>query len=1149
MFLNLMISPFYPHLKKGYVYSNSAITLDDISNHQNIDLPLVIDTEFNTPFIKDGKRHNQNNPPRELISIQIKGIEESNKDALIIIPQRIKDIGYDRGVSIKYPIIKNEQSAIFDWLKLKGVEFKLKHEPRLLNGKYRQKIKPKKYKSLTICVYAHFALAELFFLANRAGENNYFYQTLYRAAINLQSNGNKVEMRKRLRVGIFAQNKSIVEFINLPFFIEINGERYILKLKIIDTCALHGISPYHDLLVVCGMDTSSKDLFSRGEKENMLETFFNRTLDFDRYARDDLSVYDIVKINANNYASIYEMLNLSPYYNEPKLTIGGTVAKMLESSAKHYLGVNAGDKEQEKIFEELLKPASTSWLKTQINTTKCLGAKVFGGRCRNNRPTIAQVFSLIIDIDIASCYGNGLRNQSYFVGIPVIEDYDISLKNNKYPSLGEWLAKRKWNTPDCELSYGAWQLTASTNDKELLDIPQDMLISWYGYDVKQILNSESELEVKSGITKIYKHEVKDAIVTHDIAEWIDNICSPKQRKELLSKLKVKLAIYYPNSGKLDSFEELVEKTELWIEENTTEANKKDNDAYKISKEINLPTYYVEMNLGELMIDNLLALRSFYKVVYGKGSTFDLLFKTNTNTTFGDLCSIFFKTSNAVCANNITARGRALCWYMEKGLYGIMSITDGCPFLINQVPYPYGKQQIYAEHFVDLYADSNPKNRKIQIKPLGGMKNINVGFTNEQLIHSDNQGEITTMDKDAGLNWISKKAFEHLQNLFPHVSVLHSHSTIIKLDIKNDKIKCNHNQETKYFSVDEIKAIEEIKKLIESDSKTITKQSLDNLKILFPQLSILHSPSTIAKIETIDKVEIIYFSDSAILEFKSINELQQSITPVIIKKDIEGMFEFEVKEWYQGGSFQGTSNYYLHNPNHPYKPEDDLVFKMRSYEKGKHTAISLNQNNELVENDFFLNYPPSKEFLVNQLWNNPDSINRSKVFCKQGILKINQFRQNQEIFADMGIVAGDNIKRYGLLRELSLSQFTFNTIKQHETIEREYSAMKRKYNQSYEMYFTDNKGKLNFQLMIDTIDEIIRNGGMSIKSILDKNKTRNNDYFHPENKVYEALNAKVIIDEYEDTGEFDLERLFEDDDNFDCSDNSDNSLDFLDDDMF
>lgn len=1078
-----MISYFFPRLKSGYVYSQGDSALNDISKLQNIDLPIVIDTEFNTPKIIDigTKLHYQNNPPRELISIQIKGIEESNKDALIIIPQRIKDIGYDRGVSIKYPIIKNEQSAIFDWLKLKGVDFKLKHEPRLLNGKFRQKIKPKKHKSLTICVYAHFALAELFFLANRAGENNYFYQTLYRAAINLQSNGNKVEMRKRLRVGIFAQNKSIVEFINLPFFIEINSERYILKLKIIDTCALHGISPYHDLLVVCGMDTSSKDLFSREEKENMLETFFNRPLDFDRYARDDLSVYDIVKINAKNYASIYEMLNLSPYYNEPKLTIGGTVAKMLESSAKHYLGINSGDKEQEKIFEELLKPASTSWLKTQINTTKCLGAKVFGGRCRNNRPTIAQVFSLIIDIDIASCYGNGLRNQSYFVGIPVIEDYDISLKNNKYPSLGEWLSKRKWNTPDCELSYGAWQITVSTNDRELLDIPQDMLISWHGYDVKQIYNSESELEVKSGITKIYKHEVKDAVITHDIIDWIDNICSPKQRKELLSKLKVKLAIYYPSSGKLDSFEELVEKTELWIEENTTEAIKKENNAYGISKEINLPTYYVEMNLGELMIDNLLALRSFYKIVYGKGSTFDLLFKTNTNTTFGDLCSIFFKTSNAVCANNITARGRALCWYMEKGLYGIMSITDGCPFLINQIPYPYGKKQIYAEHFVDLYADSNPKNRKIQIKPLGGMKNINVDFTNEQLILSDNQGKITTMDKDAGLNWISKKAFEHLQNLFPRVSVLHSHSTIIKLDIKDEKIKCNHNQETKYFSVDEIRAIE---------------------------------------------------------------ELQQSITPVIIKKDIEGMFEFEIKQWYQGGSFHGTSNYYLHNPN---IAEDNLFYKMRSYEKGKHTAISLNDN-ELLETDFFTDNPPSREFLVNQLWNNPDSINRSKVFCKQGILKINQFRQNQEKFADMGIVAGDNIKRYGLLRELSLSQFTFNSIKQHEAIEREYSTLKRKYNQSYEMYFTDNEGKLNFQLMIDTIDEIIRKGGMSIKSYLDKNKTRNNDSYHPENKVYEALNAKVIIDEYEDTGEFNLERLFEDD-NLDSTNSNDNSLDFLDDDMF
>ena len=144
-----------------------------------------------------------------------------------------------------------------------------------------------------------------------------------------------------------------------------------------------------------------------------------------------------------------------------------------------------------------------------------------------------------------------------------------------------------------------------------------------------------------------------------------------------------------------------------------------------------------------------------------------------------------------------------------------------------------------------------------------MKNIEVDFykDNEQLILTDNQGEITVMDKNEGLEWISQKAFEHLQYLFPRVSVLHSPSTIIKLDIKDDKIKCNHNQDPKYFSIEEIKAIE---------------------------------------------------------------ELHQIITPLIIKKDIEGMFEFEVKNWFAGGSFHGTSNYYLHNP---YIAEDKLFFKI------------------------------------------------------------------------------------------------------------------------------------------------------------------------------------------------------------------------------
>ncbi|MEO0968266.1 MAG: hypothetical protein AAFX80_07980, partial [Cyanobacteria bacterium J06639_18] len=56
--------------------------------------------------------------------------------------------------------------------------------------------------------------------------------------------------------------------------------------------------------------------------------------------------------------------------------------------------------------------------------------------------------------------------------------------------------------------------------------------------------------------------------------------------------------------------------------------------------------------------------------------------------YGDMVSKYFMTSNPVVGNNITARARCLAWFMEKGLHGWQSITDGCAFELNGVLYPY-----------------------------------------------------------------------------------------------------------------------------------------------------------------------------------------------------------------------------------------------------------------------------------------------------------------------------------------------------------------------------------------------------------------------------------------------------------------------------
>ena len=102
--------------------------------------------------------------------------------------------------------------------------------------------------------------------------------------------------------------------------------------------------------------------------------------------------------------------------------------------------------------------------------------------------------------------------------------------------------------------------------------------------------------------------------------------------------------------------------------------------------------------------------------------------------------------------------------------------------------------------------------------------------------------------------------------------------------------------------------------------------------------------------------------------------------------------------------------------------------MRSYEtKRHHQAFSITSNDNILETEFYDGLSPSKFFL--QQLDQPSKIKRSKVFIKKGILKLNDWKNNADKWLDKGYVCGDTIKKTGILREFSLSQFTYQTIEQ------------------------------------------------------------------------------------------------------------------------
>ncbi|WP_293166831.1 hypothetical protein, partial [Okeania sp. SIO2C9] len=159
-----------------------------------------------------------------------------------------------------------------------------------------------------------------------------------------------------------------------------------------------------------------------------------------------------------------------------------------------------------------------------------------------------------------------------------------------------------------------------------------------------------------------------------------------------------------------------------------------------------------------------------------------------------------------------------------------------------------------------------------------------------------------------------------------------------------------------------------------------------------------------------------------------------------------------------------------------------------------------------------NYTPSEEFLTD-LRNQPERVSRCKTYLFSKILKPGEYKKNYETsWKNSEAFPGCTVESARLLRECSLTQFTFQSKKQFDSWEREQKRLRDKTGQSYESWFIDDEGYLNFQEMIETLDEMIRRGEMKFSSSREASKHWHlaREYSeHPEYKC--LLKAKHQLD--------------------------------------
>lgn len=706
--------------------------------------PVNVDTEF------EHKKFNYDNPVyasniNQTITCQIK--HKDLKEGLIFAHLDSKSIA-------RHQLFESEW-VIFDYLNLLGFQIDIE----------RYSCPVRVGRTLQIDMYAHFLIAELFRVFQGELRKDIQKLTLGRVRNKQITQGRRTIASSR------NYNSNLEEqFVDLSnWIVTLNGIQFNLRLALYDTIAVAGNQSLDTLAQLAGHELQYKSIIESSDKSRMTWVYQNQAEEFDKYALGDLDVYEILIKLENRFQRIYEDLGLISHWKEGhsmRLTIGATVAKLLEAALKNHTGVN------DKVLRGLTKHGTSETLK-KGNTTACYLAKVDGGRCRNNRPTEPVVKNrLICDIDISGCYGNGLKNQTYPIGRPVIIGYPLDSNRNSYMTVAEFI-KSYGN----DLVPGLWFARVSYKENYKPKYGQDFFTSWIPPKNIDNLPTDTDLESiewwtddNTGLNKIFTHEINMGILNHDGLEWIKNIASQRQRKELLENLVVVSVLYYPKSNQVDSVQTIFDDENKHTGSNTVKVKGSKNK--KIISNIQECHSWYGVNLGELIVNRLIKERSNYP----KKDAFNQLYKLIINTIYGDEVSPYFEIGNSCVGNNITARARAMAWYMEKGFHGFQTITDGCAFDINRVIHP-DKTRLTSETVFEAYYKGTDESNFIfaplnqcEIKVSEWIK-VNKGECTAKLVQ--NETEISYAD-------LAEMAHKHLKQLFPNVVVINQ----FNLEIKN-----------------------------------------------------------------------------------------------------------------------------------------------------------------------------------------------------------------------------------------------------------------------------------------------------------------------------------------------------------------------------
>ena len=985
----------------GFEYSNQAKP-----KNKNLIVPLNVDTEFYNPIW--GTDYFRQNPSSTL-TVQIRSID----DSLGTIYSH-KDNKY-----IARHSLVTSDFVCSQYLEEQGFKIFLD------NRRYRA-YDLRKLPKFIFHLYAHFACADLIRLFD-----NQLLQVIRDCIVTPKAKGLGITQERRLRTYTH-YGKRPLPYLILPFVIKYNDEDYQLCIEVRDTIGIAGNISYADLGKLTNVNLPYKNLLLKQDLKNMKSTYLNKQEEYDLYALGDLKVTDMCQGFNKLYKNLLAKLDL-PEKN-CKLTMGGSVAQILKLSLIKYIG-------DAKKFDILTKHGNPKYILENYKTTRLIMCKVDGGRCFNNRPTDTVIHketikdidtliknkSALIDIDIDGAYGTGLLHQHYPFGTPKSFNHSLDT-NNKYLTLREFFKKYKR-----ELKPRLWCMRVSTIKQ--LKYSQDLISSWViPLDkVSQYFNnSENEdiLTTKEGYVKVFENEIIFGVITSDILEWIDNICSQRQRKELYDNLAVINCYWYDATQECTNINEVIEALEndKYLSTSEYEENRLNTIEEKSHK-------WCSVSLGDLFLKDLIIKRKEYP----KGTSENTFYKLIINTVYGVIVSRYFSVGNLVVGNNITAKCRCMAWYLEKGLNAFQTITDGCTFELDNVNYPVEKRKLTANNLVRTY-DKQTRETQAVDKPLKINKYIT--FKKENFIKWDN---------------ITDTQFEKIES-FCQQTYKKKFREIIKVDEKGLTLP-----KELFEFIWEVST--ELIKNKDIDLQPIYDIGLDvmeHVRNLFPNISILHEITTDLKGNIQKghfKLDVKAIAQSGCFHGNADYLLKNCHT---IEKSTVTQELRATPDIYRMRGYKETQCYRLNE-----RDENEI-----GYLEQESSDLGFKDNLETLENVLGINVP---KLFLDSLLAHSREFPRLDVFIQEKIIKPNDYKQNyQSTYQYTNLEIGYTLPQARLLSELTLGQFLFRTHNQYEVWTSKQNKNRTKQGQGLEANFINPNGTLDYQKGVEEIAKKISN---------------------------------------------------------------------------